>query len=642
MAYGPEPGLAVGETGADVIGAFSEVAAAINDGIELDPLLHLIAEKVCLLLSVRRCSVYLRDGSSTIFRGQVAHSNGDIDMAIKRLTAGIESDGFTREIVATHRPVLISNAQSDPRPVRAAMVAFNVHTMLGVPMVLRGAVTGLLFLDNEDVPHEYTEAEQELSLTFAGLAAIAISQAKLTSELRATLSTAAQQNTALRRAAAIEDQLTDLLLGGANLGTIAAAITEMTAKACAIHDAEHRLLASAPADDGRAARLFAVDCRGDPAVQEALEALTARRPSVIGPIPSTGLHGRFLVARVHAGGDDWGSLVLAESGGRFGARDMIVARRTAALIALELSGKRRAAEAESYAIEALSRDLLHGSDDPDSLTRRADYHGLPLGLPHLAVLLSLREGQTHGRLSSAAVGAAFEQAAPGLRAFFTSVDRGAAVILDAPAEASRAQSIDRAKAIVRDVIHALAPDGSIIGGISAVCLCAADYPGAYEQTRQITRAISTFGSADGIHVLAADDLGAGRLLLSAADQSEADRFVRDTLGGLLDRPDPGIKDLFDTLEAFIACSRSVRRAAESLGVHENTIRYRLSRIAEISGLDVVMSGDDQFAAQLALLILRLEGRRPGGQLSDLVAVPNPADGVSGAESARNLPSRRPH
>ncbi|HEX6955693.1 MAG TPA: GAF domain-containing protein, partial [Agromyces sp.] len=143
--------------------AFSVVAHAISEKADLDSLLHLVAERICTLLGIRRCSVYLRDHKTGVFRGQVAHSDRDIDVAIKRLTAGIEADGFTREILATQQPVLIVNAQSDPRPVRSTMLEWNVRTMLGVPMVLRGEVIGLLFLDNEDAPHDYSPAEQELA-----------------------------------------------------------------------------------------------------------------------------------------------------------------------------------------------------------------------------------------------------------------------------------------------------------------------------------------------------------------------------------------------------------------------------------------------------------------------------------------------
>lgn len=610
----------------EVVAAFGEVAAAINEKTDLDTLLHLVAERICTLLRIRRCSVYLRDTATGVFRGQVAHADHDIDVAIKRLTVGIEADGFTAEILRTKQPVLIAHAQSDPRPVRAAMLEWDVRSMLGVPMVLCDEVIGLLFLDNEDAPHDYTDDEQELAQTFANLAAIAISQAQLTRDLRATLSTAAQQNSMLRRAAALEDRLTSLVLEGANLAEIAAAVTEMTGKPCSIHDAEYRRLAhSAPSGDSVLPRAFDAAALRDPAVRDVLSSLTMRRPSVIPPVPAVGLHQRCLVALVRVGDEDWGYLVLTEHRSRFGAQDAIVARRTATVIALALSGKKRAAEAESHAIEALARDLLHASDDEASLTRRADYHGMALTEPHVVVLLSLREQTSHGSLSSGRVAKAFGRVAPDVRAFVAGVDRGAAVILERAQDLPTSEAIQQTKRLVREVVEHLASDGSVTAAISTTCRGAGDVPGAYEQARQISRGISTFGAEGQVHVLAADDLGAGRLLLATADRREADRFVRDTLGALLDADDAGTHDLFVTLQAFFECSRSARRSAEHLGVHENTVRYRLARIEEIIGLDIAADGDVQLAVQLALLILRLEDRLGTAAPGAVVASANPAD-----------------
>ncbi len=52
----------------------------------------------------------------------------------------------------------------------------------------------------------------------------------------------------------------------------------------------------------------------------------------------------------------------------------------------------------------------------------------------------------------------------------------------------------------------------------------------------------------------------------------------------------------------------VRQAARALGVHENTIRYRLGRIEELSGLAVAHDPDAQLQTRLSLLLLQLQGR----------------------------------
>jgi len=94
-------------------------------------------------------------------------------------------------------------------------------------------------------------------------------------------------------------------------------------------------------------------------------------------------------------------------------------------------------------------------------------------------------------------------------------------------------------------------------------------------------------------------------LLASTGRADAERFASDALGELLD---PEHADLLETAQAFYAASRSVRRSAKVLEVHENTIRYRISRIRELTGLDIAADADDQLTLQLGLLIMRLAHR----------------------------------
>src|SRR5258708_27397000 len=104
------------------IRAFGDVAEAVAAETDLNTLLHLVASRICQLCDIRRCSVYLRDEETGLFRGQVGHQAGrNIDAAVKRLVAGTLADRFTQEIVPTKQPVLVHDSVHDPRPIRAAM-----------------------------------------------------------------------------------------------------------------------------------------------------------------------------------------------------------------------------------------------------------------------------------------------------------------------------------------------------------------------------------------------------------------------------------------------------------------------------------------------------------------------------------------
>ena len=61
---------------------------------------------------------------------------------------------------------------------------------------------------------------------------------------------------------------------------------------------------------------------------------------------------------------------------------------------------------------------------------------------------------------------------------------------------------------------------------------------------------------------------------------------------------------------FFDSRRSVRTSAKRLGLHENTIRYRLSRVLDLTGLDVTSDTDTQLTVQVALSILHIQGRLP--------------------------------
>ena len=66
--------------------------------------------------------------------------------------------------------------------------------------------------------------------------------------------------------------------------------------------------------------------------------------------------------------------------------------------------------------------------------------------------------------------------------------------------------------------------------------------------------------------------------------------------------------LLDTLERYLAERRSVIESARALFIHPNTLRQRLARIEELTGLR--LDQDDLLSLELAIKLARLHGR-PG-------------------------------
>jgi sugar diacid utilization regulator/GAF domain-containing protein len=591
--------------------AFGTVAEALGKVQDLDALLHLIAMQASKLAGARRCSVYLRDHESDLFHGQVGYPEEVADADIKRLVAGVPADRFTREIVESRRPVVLSNALDDPRPIRSTMRAWNIRSMLGVPMVLRGEVIGIVFLDDAGESRAFSPEECELASTFADLAAVAISQARMTAELRASVELASKQNRLLRRAAATDERLSRLVLEGGDLQEIANAVAELTHKPTSIHDAHHNRLALAmpPGQSSDVIpRLLDPPFRRHPLVGAALERIAATRGGIVGPLPTAGLPQRFLLAAVTIRDEELGHLVVMEYGCRFGPLDTHIVRSAATNIALEVAAERRAARAEWDARASLAADLIHGNSHGAPLGRRARYLGVDLTAARVLCLLATGPSGQDAMPIAADVSTALADGAADRSVLATDVPEGVVALLELPPGLPTMEAIAAARARVEGALERLG-GGRIFGAISTRCAEAGDYVRAYEEARQVMRCRNALCGESGVLVLTADDLGPGRLVLASAERADATRFAHDALGALL-CDEEGAHDLLATLQAFFEHGRSVRRSARALRVHENTIRYRLTRIEDRTGLAVAHSSDDQLTAQLALLVLRLEGALP--------------------------------
>jgi purine catabolism regulator len=81
-----------------------------------------------------------------------------------------------------------------------------------------------------------------------------------------------------------------------------------------------------------------------------------------------------------------------------------------------------------------------------------------------------------------------------------------------------------------------------------------------------------------------DDIGAFQLLYPLRGTSELRKFVSESLGALELRDQRGT--LRDTLRAYLETGGSHTGASNRLGIHRNTLAYRLRRIGELIGRDV--------------------------------------------------------
>lgn len=100
-------------------------------------------------------------------------------------------------------------------------------------------------------------------------------------------------------------------------------------------------------------------------------------------------------------------------------------------------------------------------------------------------------------------------------------------------------------------------------------------------------------------VVAGDDVASHLLLLAAVPEELRRSFRSRVLGPVLDYDAAHRSELVRTLQAFLRHSGSWTQTAAELHVHVNTLRYRMSRVAELTGRDL-SSFPDRVDLYLAL------------------------------------------
>jgi DNA-binding PucR family transcriptional regulator len=287
---------------------------------------------------------------------------------------------------------------------------------------------------------------------------------------------------------------------------------------------------------------------------------------------------------------------------------MLTLRRAATLIALQVGTERQAIEADWDAGASLAAEVLGGCCEDTVLRRRADRIGFRLDAPRSVMLIGSRSRSSAAALDFRAVAAAFRKVAPELNVHATSVTGGVAVLAEQPAALEEAQFVARAKEVLAGVCGQLRGGDRLVAGVSSV-RCARDgYRQAFAEARQVVECIRRFSPPGGPSTFSAADLGAGALFLATSDSEMVAASAEATFGSLVD--DPSKADLLTTLCSFFDNMASIRRCAGCLDVHENTIRYRLARIEDLTGLAVTHDPDAQLRVRMALLVLLLQGRLP--------------------------------
>jgi GAF domain-containing protein len=534
-----------------------EIISTVSSSLELEQVLAAVVRLLSDASAVHACFVYLLEdrGERLVLRAAsdpYSHLAGQV--ALER------GEGLAWSAVERREAAFIrEGASRDPRFKYVPGIDEELfQSLVSVPMLDRdGEPIGTITLHTE-APREFSESEVEFLASSGALVAGAVENARLYAEARS-------------RVAVLEHlaELSEAAASAATLDQLLPAVAERTrgllgASACLIYlaqtgDGELRLRCASPVESFAGAR-------GAIGISELGPELarSGRRSTVAVPLIVN---------------DDLLGLLIAE-----GSDAVDLARAAANQIGVAI---KKIELIEELLEKNLIRDFfeqLASRTASAEVGPRAERLGCDLERPHAVLIAAAADERLERRLKAAFPGGLIDRRADALRALLPVGSGGSARLL----------------ADVRKLHDALRDAPAV--GLSNPCVGPASYPGGFEEARYALVGATVLQQRSS--VVGYEDLGVYQYLLRMAIDPGMRDSQRDALTRLLVYDQEHNTALLATLEQFLLRRGNISATSEALYIHPNTLRQRLRRVAELTGID--LARDDWLMVELALKLLKLQ------------------------------------
>jgi sugar diacid utilization regulator len=450
------------------------------------------------------------------------------------------------------------------------------------PLASPAELIGHVVVSADDAP---PEPQRFLLAMLVQLAGVAVANARLHERERALTNQLQVTNRSLERSTAAAEQARSDAQRSLDIHRLLTAVATAAEGPAGIAHAVHQLTSLPVAVEDRHGSLLAWAGPGEPVPYARSPAgsrqrLLRRAVAAGRPVRHRGR----LWSAARSGGEVFGLVALVDASCTARPLDEVVLEHAATVLTLELARLRVVAEAELRVRRDLVEQLLSG-ERPDDATARAHSFGYDLSQPHrVAMFVTARDSYGKDALLHAVRRGARDAGAGSLV-----VSRPNGVVL----LCAGTHDWDRLRVAVE---AELGTPGQCRMGLGGVCLHPSDYERSFREARLALRLQEE--SSGPPSVTSFEDLGVYRLFSQVGDLSTVEAFARRWLGLLVDHDVARRGELVRTLSAYVECGGSYEATAAALNVHRSTLRYRLGRIKDLSGLDL-NDPDTRFNVQLA-------------------------------------------
>jgi GAF domain-containing protein len=589
---------------ADELAVLYEIIHTVTSTLDLEAVLAAIVRLVNDAIVAHATYIFLAEegGRRIVLRAaseQYAHLCGRVSMS-----AG---EGIAGWVLENRQPVFINeDVLSDPRvKYFPELEEEKYQSLVSVPLVLKGdRMIGVIALHAE-APRVFSSEDAAFLIHVASLVAHAIENARLYEHTRRSLREL-EHLSRLGAAIARSESIEDLLGSSVEVGR-----TLVRAESLGIY------LVESSGDSLRLRAAAGGDVEGPEVVSLPDLGMELRRNGASGASLTSVLAGTLwgapamrsaLVAPLVAGEEVLGFLVARLADGRRASEhdrelaNSLASQTAVGLKRLQLTDRL----AERNRIKDLFDDLASGVGGP-ALAGRARRLGIDPDAPHVVLWCAPhRDGprppttadeQGFG-IATEALEAAIARLAPGSLA-----DRreDALRLLIPLRGVPESTLVERLEVLVDELANPIA------AGISSVCSGSRAYAAGMAEAHQAALAVPVI--RPGARRLRYDELGLYKYLLRVPLDAQVRDRRGDALRGLRDHDRRRQSQLLRTLEEFLRQRGNMAATAKALYVHPNTLRQRLRRIGEITGIDP--RADDWLMLEIACKLLRLEEVYPG-------------------------------
>jgi DNA-binding PucR family transcriptional regulator len=546
----------------------SQSAASTRDA---DELVDLIIHETTAAIGTDVCALYLLkpEGGELVF----AATNGLNERMVGRVTMKV-GEGVTGWVAETRQPMLVPDVSEEPHwKWIPGLDEERFRSMLSVPIESGPRLVGVLNVQSV-AQRDFTQEDIDFLRAIAGQVAGILERSELQRRMETQLAE-------IRLSHDIHERFTRLSLDGAGIAAILEAVGSLSGGRAGLYSLDgFRVRGAGESSEGLPSRLQLPQAVSSPGARE-IRVSVGRPPRQLDLVP------------VRAGADLLGVLAVQvadapiEEDGRRRALE-----HGSTVLAVELSKERAAAEVERRLRGDLVEEVLAGGlddEEAERLARQAERLGHRL--PHRAWVVVLEPDDERSELEMATRGrqdrldsVLAELVRRRIQGALTVV-RSASAVLLVPAEAAPdLAAVEKlAQSLLSDVAPVLRP-ATASAGVGNLAAGVGELARSHVEARQALRLSRRAGRSS--RVISYRSLGAFRLLLEVQSPEALRGFVTEVLGPLLKYAESRETPLLETLDALVAARWVRRAAARTLGIHINSMGYRIERIEGLTGLSL--------------------------------------------------------